>query len=52
MSSALKNKIEALEKVLANKKQANTKKHFRIGVFKSSSTPELIGVVDIEGKPL
>lgn len=52
MSSALKNKLEALEKVLANKKAAAIKKHFRIGVFKSSSAPELIGVVDIEGKSL
>lgn len=50
--SALAKKVQALELLAEKVAQAQNKKQFRIGVFASTPNKEILGVVDIEGKPL
>lgn len=50
--SALAKKVEALELLVRKANLAKNKKQFRIGVFASTPNKEILGVVDIEGKPL
>jgi phage terminase large subunit len=51
MSNLLK-RLDALEELYKQRQQLKAPKQFRIGVFDSLPTISLLGVVDINGKPL
>jgi phage terminase large subunit len=52
MTTALQKRIDALESLVKQQQQLQAPKQFRIGIFKSGTEPVLLGVVDINGKPL
>lgn len=52
MTSQLHKRLDSLEQLVKQKQQIAAPKQFRIGVYKSGTAPELLGVVDIMGKPL
>jgi phage terminase large subunit len=52
MTTQLLKRLGALEELVKKQQQIKAPKQFRIGVYKSSAEPELVGVVDIDGKPL
>src|SRR5437588_641537 len=52
MSVQLGKRLDKIAELLEQAKQLAEPKQFRIGVYKSGITPELLYVVDINGKPL
>jgi phage terminase large subunit len=52
MTTALQKRLDSLEQLYKQQQQLTAPKQFRIGIFKSSDTPELKFVVDINGIPL
>ncbi|WP_175658206.1 PBSX family phage terminase large subunit [Burkholderia vietnamiensis] len=52
MTTALLKRLDALEGLVKKQQQIKAPKQFRIGVYKSGTSPHLLGVVDINGTPL
>ncbi|MFM0554806.1 PBSX family phage terminase large subunit [Paraburkholderia sediminicola] len=52
MTTQLLKRMDSLEQLYKQQQQLAAPKQYRIGVFKSAIKPELVGVVDINGKPL
>ncbi|WP_179400679.1 PBSX family phage terminase large subunit [Burkholderia guangdongensis] len=52
MTTALLKRLGALEELVKQQQQIQQPKQFRIGVFASTPNQSLLGVVDINGKPL
>ncbi|HDR9161707.1 TPA: phage terminase large subunit [Burkholderia vietnamiensis] len=52
MSAQLLKRLDSLEQLVKQQQQLKAPKQFRIGVYKSGTVKELLGVVDINGKPV
>ncbi|MEZ0602947.1 PBSX family phage terminase large subunit [Paraburkholderia sp. IW21] len=52
MTTQLLKRLDSLEQLVKKQQQIKAPKQFRIGVYRSGTEKHLVGVVDVNGKPL